>query len=426
MPLSRLIGSRLRDQRLALGLRQSEVAAKAGLSASFLNLIEHNRRRISAAGLERVAAVLGCTADQLGGADEASLAIDLRTMGAGTGGELDRTEEFILRFPGWAQALSGMTERAALLERAVGALNDRLAHDPYLSQSLHDLLSALSAVRSTAAILVETPDIEPDWQARFHQNLHLDSERMARGAEALVAYLDGSEGDPAMTMASPQEEVDAWLAAQGWHLAGLEENDLEGVLADTDMLGSAAARVMARAWVRCVARDVAALPLSDLQRAMGELGSDALRLAARLGANPLAVFRRIATLPRSDLGLVICDGSGGLVFRKPARGFSIPRFGAACPLWPLFNALRRPMTAVEQRVSVTGRTGEGRYLLRAYAQLSQPLAYGAPELCEAAMLIQPEGPGVGSDHAFAVGMSCRICVQKDCLARREPSILSGL
>ena len=426
MALSRLIGSRLRDQRQGRGLRQSDVAARAGMSASYLNLIEHNRRRVSAQGLVRLAEVLGCTPEDLSGPDETGLTQDLRDGALGTLAEIDRIAEFVLRFPGWAQAMAQMSGRVALAERTVAALNDRLDHDPYLSHTLHDILSALSAIRSTAAILVETPDIEPDWQARFHRNLHDDSERMARGAEALTAYLDGFAGGDATQVGTPHEELDRWLAAQGWHLAGLEDGALDAVLANAETLQSTAARSMARAVVLRAAADVAALPLARMQAAMGEFGADPLRIAARLDADTLAVFRRIATLPGSDIGLVICDGSGGLLFRKPAAGFAIPRFGASCPLWPLFTALRRPMTAVEEQVTVTGRAGQSRYLLRAYAQPVRPTHFGAPDMCDAAMLVHPVATAPqGARQPLAVGTTCRICVQIDCDARREASVLMG-
>jgi transcriptional regulator with XRE-family HTH domain len=426
LALSRLIGSRLRDQRLALGLKQSDVAQAAGMSSSFLNLIEHNRRRVSAEGLSRLAAVLGTPVEQIGGGDDAALIADLRAAAVGTDAEAARTDEFVLRFPGWAKALALAEGRAAQAERAVGALNDRLAHDPYLSQALHDLLSAISSVRSTAAILADTPDIEEDWRLRFHQNLHTDADRMATGAEALVAYLDGTEGDSAATLGSPHEEVDAWFAGQGWHLAGLETGDKDEVLEQATMLASGAARTMAQSWVNVLAGDVAALPFDAVMAALEKFGPDPLQIASETGVSPMSVFRRLGTMPGSEFGLVLCDGAGSLTFRKPAFGFSIPRFGAACALWPVFAALRRPGTAIEQAVTVPGRTGQSRFLLRAFAQIRRPVRYGAPELCDAAMLIVPDSPAPGSGAQLAVGATCRICVQVNCDGRREPTILSGL
>ena len=90
-----------------------------------------------------------------------------------------------------------------------------MTHDPHLSAALHELLSALTSVRATAAILAETGDLDPDLQARFHRNLHEDSERLAGGAEALVAFLDGSATAREQGIAAPQEEVEDWLAGAG-------------------------------------------------------------------------------------------------------------------------------------------------------------------------------------------------------------------
>ncbi|MGL4310404.1 MAG: helix-turn-helix domain-containing protein, partial [Paracoccaceae bacterium] len=41
-----LTGTRIRERRLALARRQADVARAAGISAAYLNLIEHNRRPV--------------------------------------------------------------------------------------------------------------------------------------------------------------------------------------------------------------------------------------------------------------------------------------------------------------------------------------------------------------------------------------------
>ena len=222
MPLSGLSGTRLRERRLALGLRQADLAREAGISPSFLNLIEHNRRRITAPVLERLAAVLRVDLAELGDGTDRRRIEELRAAAAAmqeSPVELERIEDFLGRFPGWADLVRTQHRKLDQLERTVFLLNDRLGHDPHLSAALHEVLSALSSVRSTAAILAETEDIEPDWRARFHANLHADSERLAVGAEVLVAYLDGSEEAAQETLAAaPQDEVEGWLAARSWHL----------------------------------------------------------------------------------------------------------------------------------------------------------------------------------------------------------------
>ncbi|MEM9845835.1 MAG: helix-turn-helix transcriptional regulator, partial [Pseudomonadota bacterium] len=53
-----LIGTRIRQRRVTMGLKQAQLAQEAGISASYLNLIEHNRRRIGGKTLIRLADAL--------------------------------------------------------------------------------------------------------------------------------------------------------------------------------------------------------------------------------------------------------------------------------------------------------------------------------------------------------------------------------
>ncbi|MGB8622908.1 MAG: helix-turn-helix transcriptional regulator, partial [Paracoccaceae bacterium] len=46
MAQSTLVGTRIRERRLVLGRRQADLAREVGISPAYLNLIEHNRRRI--------------------------------------------------------------------------------------------------------------------------------------------------------------------------------------------------------------------------------------------------------------------------------------------------------------------------------------------------------------------------------------------
>lgn len=418
----------MRERRLALGQRQADVARAAGISASYLNLIEHNRRRISPEVLARLADVLGTDSAALAQGAEGILAVDLRDAAAGAAGarpEVERIEDLIGRFPGWAELLAGQHRRLGRLERSVAALSDRMAHDPHLSAALHELLSVVSAVRSTAAILAETEAIDPAWRARFHANLHADAERLATGAEALVAYLDESGDNEEPGIAAPQEELEAWLVGHDWTLAGLEPGAApearSALLAECGGMASGAARQMARDWLAQAVADAAAVPMADLIAAVARSGLDPVLLARQFGADVMAVFRRLALMPGAKLGVVICDASGTMIFRKPLDGFALPRFGAACPLWPLYTALGRPMSPVQALVEVSGRSPQ-RFRALAFCRPRLTGGFAGPPMAEAAMLILPAGAAPG--EALAVGTSCRICPRPACPARREPSLLS--
>ena len=424
MPGTVLTGSRIREQRLAQGLRQADLAARAGLSASYLNLIEHNRRRVGAAVLARLARALGLDGAVLIGRANDGLIQDLRSAVARASTvpppEIDSIEDFAGRFPGWAGLLAAEHRRGAQLERAVAALNDRMTHDPHLSATLHEVLSALSSVRATAGILAETENLDAGWRVRFQGNLQQDVERLAVGAGALVSYLDGSER-PAEGIAAPQEDLEAWLANRGWHLPEGEPDSAADLEADIQGLPSAAARGLARVWVAQAGRDARALPMAAFCEAVAALGPDPALLAARFGVGMVTVLRRLALLPGSRFGLVICDGSGTLTFRKPVDGFALPRFGAVCPLWPLYTALSRPMSAVGAVLEVPTQPAR-RFGARAFCQVTQPAAFGGIELREAAMLIWPDP--AGAEPAVQIGSTCRICPRAACAARREPSILT--
>lgn len=147
-----------------------------------------------------------------------------------------------------------------------------------------------------------------------------------------------------------------------------------------------------------------------------------LRVAARFGVPVVAVMRRIALRAGAAEGLVVCDGSGTLVFRKAAEGFALPRFGAACPLWPLYAALGRPGSPVVAEVETAGQ-GRRRFRAVAVCGLRHPEGLGGVELREAAMLMEPAGRRGPEGVVLPVGTSCRICPRESCAARREPSIL---
>lgn len=410
-----LIGTRIRERRLSLGRRQTEVARHADISAAYLNLIEHNRRPVGEALLSRLAEALEIDARELASDREEILISGLREAAALVAGqslpvELDQIAEFAARFPGWAGALSASVRRADALERRLVALSDRMTRDPYLLATLHEIQSAVTAVRSTASILAETPDIEPEWRDRFHGNLDADSQRLSRTAQSLVTYLDTFEDD-AVPM-SPQEEVEAWAAAG------------QSDPAEAAELASDAARAMARGVLAAQARDRAALPDAALAALAEDTAVPDPGLLALRGGWPLdLVLRRLGVLrpgPWADAGLVICDGSGAPLFRYAPPGFELPRPGEGCALWPLFEALAQPQLPVARLIETPGGS---RYLAWAVAERLLPMGFDGPALSRAQMLLLPAPAAADARPALPVGPACRICPRPACPARHEPSIL---
>ena len=435
MGRSDLTGTRIRARRNLRGLRQSDLARAVGVSPSYLNLIEHNRRKVSAPLLAALAHALGVSQDALvedndsrviEGARAAALRSETHVA------ELERIDEFTGRFPGWARVLADTQGRAEGLERAVENLNDRMTHDPYLAEALHEIISAVTSVQSTAAILNDSDQVEPEWQARFHGNILQDSTRLAEGAVALVNYID-TVNTSETGLAAPLEEVEAWFARHGFHPPGIEGAHPHdpGPLAGVQLeLSGDAARSLAAQWLARFQADAHALPLDPFLEAVARLGLLPDQLAAQFGVALDVVLRRLAMLPSDDprraalpaMGLVVCDASGTLIFRRPVEGFALPRFGGGCPVWPLYQALSSPARPIRQSLVTAGRMGR-QFRAFAVAHAVGPANFDFPPIWNATMLLVAETSGRSSDLALSVGASCRTCAQVDCPARREPSIL---
>ena len=429
-----LTGTRIRERRTALRLKQAELAEAAGISASYLNLIEHNRRRIGGKLLLSIARILEVEPSALVEGAEVALIAALREAAAARPdlkAELDRIDEFAGRFPGWAALLADSRKRIDALELTVETLTDRLTHDPHLAASLHDMLSTVTSIRSTAGILAETGEIEPEWRDRFHRNINEDARRLAESSTALVRYLDSADSEANLT--SPQEEVEAFLEENAYHFPVLEEGSrtVDEIVDGSASLTMAASRDAMRRYLSRYARDVTRIPPAPLRDFVAAQGFDPAALSQAFDAPLGSALHRLATLPAEaglgPLGLVICDASGTLLFRKPLDEFPLPRFGAACALWPLFTALTRPAQPIYRLVEQSAREAR-RFETFSVAEPTGGMRFGDVARIEAAMLFRPsfdsQRAGQTGQAPVPIGVSCRICARTGCSARREPSVLA--
>lgn len=430
MSVESMTGSRIRERRVMQGIKQAVLARDIGISASYLNLIEHNRRRIGGKLLLDIAARLevepqalteGAEAALLGVLGEAALAANLSVEDTG------RAEAFAGRFPGWAEALATSQRRVATLERTVETLSDRMAHDPHLADSMHELLTTAAAVRSTAEILAGDGALEREWQDRFHANLDADSNRLAQSAQALVGYLEDKKG-PSVAANSPHEEVEAYLESHAFRFPKLEKAEpakaVAQMMAQDGPALSEAAQFILRSVLEQTAEDARAVPLAKLEAVVDNANVDPVALANDFSVPVAIMLRRLAALPDLGAGLVVCDRSGTVIFRKSVDGFSVPRFDHCCPLWPLFAAFGASGTVLHERLSQLGRA-QAQFDAYATTESGHVQVYNSPAPARAVMLLMPAPAGDISPATRAVGATCRICPHERCGARREPSIMTG-
>lgn len=221
-----LVGTQLRERRRALGIAQSALAARIGISASYLNLIEANKRNIGGALLKRLAGELGLAIDEIDGARQRRLVADLAALA----GEPVLAEyridpasaaEFAGVHASWASALVGLHRAWIDRDQAVTALSDRLSHDPFLGTAVHSMLSRLAAIRSSTEILEMIDDLEPEQRRRFASIAASESARLSDVAQALAAYFDKAHTETRSV--TPIEEVDDFLFDHDNHFPTLEQ-----------------------------------------------------------------------------------------------------------------------------------------------------------------------------------------------------------
>lgn len=429
-----LTGTRVRTRRLDMGLRQADLARQAGISASYLNLIEHNRRRIGGKLLSALANALNVDPAELSLGAASGLVRDLsevagRARGAEPPPERDRAGEVADRFPGWAAHLVAQHRRIGALERQVAELSDRMTHDPELSGAVHDILSSVTAIQSSSTILTGDQSPDPAWQARFLRNIHEESDRLAEASQSLARVLDlepatGSDSNPR----SAQESLEDWLAARDWHLPEVESPDANALhhLQDQIATEPVARRAVIAGWVDLARADARSLPGATLQAACTDGWPDPAALARATGASMATVLRRLATMPPDKapgpVGLILGDSAGALTLRRPLDSFTLPRSGAACPLWPLFEAAQRPAQPIRAVVEFAGPPPR-RFLTYAAAEPVTQCGYDQAAALRLTMLMRPhDGPVTATTRP--IGGACAICPRAECPARREPSLLS--
>jgi predicted transcriptional regulator len=421
MPDRVLTGTRARNRRVDLGLRQAHVAKVVGISGSYLNLIEHNRRRIGGKLLSDLAQVLEIDAALLVDDTTDAILLPIKEAAAAfpeTTVEDARAEELIARFPGWAALVAAQRRRIAQLEERTEALSNRLAHDSQIANSLHDVISTATAIRSTASILAETPDLDREWQSRFHTNIDTDSARLAQSSQALLGFLDMEMEAGNTQTESPMERAEAEMTKAGFYFPSVDAGEDQRF----DDVEDPSARILLRDWAKVASKDAERLPLEAFSQAARATAYDPARLAARFRVPLDMVFRRLAHLPNDMdhplMGLAVCDAAGVVTFQKPVLDFRLPRSGAACPLWPLYQALTQPGRAIRRVVRLPG----GAHTPFECFAIATPVgeaSFAAEPRITATMLVRSAR---NDDMPDTVGPGCRVCAVKDCASRRHPRL----
>jgi XRE family transcriptional regulator, fatty acid utilization regulator len=220
------IGLRISTRRKALGHSQAALARTVGVSASYLNLIEANKRQVGGTLLQKVATALNVDIDELTGETEHRLIHELveafaDPVLARRGFGLDNARQLVATSPEMAQIVATLYRAYTNANANADAFANRLRADPLLSQLLHQVLSGITAVRAGAEILGDVPDLSSEERERFLASIVREAGSLSAVAQNLIGQFEQSSD--AGRSASTRREVDDMIFAARNYFPALEE-----------------------------------------------------------------------------------------------------------------------------------------------------------------------------------------------------------
>lgn len=455
-----ILGTRIRQRRREMGVAQASLARDVGISPSYLNLIEWNKRRVAGALLTRIADALGLQIEELDGQTERRLVDTLAEVAhLPELGQLDieseRAGELIGRFPGWARAIATLARAERDASARAQTLSDRLSNDPFLREAVHRMLTRIAAVRSAAEILGDYPGIPAERRNRFVDIINEESRTLSDAGEALAAYLDQAE--EANRILTPIDEVEALFMRHENRFEAIEsatqrratrltpdepvsrrararevaQKDIAPLIGELisarSEIQTAAAAGRARQALTDYAADALLLPMDVFAAQASRLRYDIEQLAEAFSIEIETIARRLTALPRDEgaprFGYVRANAAGTIVEMRGLPDLALPRYAAACPLWVLYRAQQSPESVIRQRALFPSGA---RFVFAARARRSGPTGFGRPRHYVTDMVTMTEEDAAQTVYApdvvaivEEVGPSCRLCPRRACEHRVE-------
>jgi XRE family transcriptional regulator, fatty acid utilization regulator len=436
-------GARVRAMRTALRLGQSEMAARLGISVSYLSQIETDGRPLTAA----VALALHASfPTDWSGIDEdegARLLAGLAEAAAEpllpeTPPEPELLARAVEQQPALARRFVAMHAAWRRAEDQLQRLDDaydtgapsggRLPWDE-VRDWFHDAGNYVDALDTAAERIGSALGEDPDALARVLRERHGVVVRAAAGEAPLRAFDAGSRV-LLLDNALPSESRRFQLAHQ---LARLELGAEIAATAQGAGLRSAEATRLLEVGLANYAAGAMLMPYEAFRGEARRVRHDVDRLRRLFGVSFEQACHRLSTLQRPGargVPFFFCrvDMAGNITKRHSATRLQFARFGGACPLWVMHEAAAIPDRILTQlaempdgmRYAVVARglvkeAGRFERLPRRYA-----VALGC-EVGQAADFVYADHLDLDrADAATPIGVSCRICPREGCEQRAFP------
>jgi predicted transcriptional regulator/DNA-binding XRE family transcriptional regulator len=449
------LGAKVRALRRRENLSQVQMAERLGISPSYLNLIESNRRPLPAAVLINLARLFGVDLHTFGGDEDARLVSDLLEVFS------DRV------FEAYGLASSDLRDLALnhpQVARAVLAL-----YGSYKSQreSSEELASRLEDEESAGIDRSQLPTEEVNDLVQQHTNYFgeleegaeevsrrgkLDAEELYTG---LVRYVDKYHGVQVRIARGGAErgilrryEVEKKILTlsellptrsrsfQLAHQIGLltQSQRIDRIVSEGH-LTTDESRGLARVALANYFAGAVLMPYEAFLAACREERYDIDVIGRRFRVGFEQVCHRLTTLRRPGaegvpFHMIRLDVAGNISKRFSASGIRFARFSGACPRWNVFAAF---MTPGMIRIQVSRFPDGSSYFCIARTIHRDSGGYHAQQPVQAIGLgcrieharemVYSDGVDLRSEQmATPVGVTCRLCERSDCEQRAFPSL----
>ncbi|WP_323010249.1 helix-turn-helix domain-containing protein [Paracoccus sp. (in: a-proteobacteria)] len=311
------IGIHIRRKRLELGLSQVSVARHVGISASYLNLIESNKRDVGGTLLLRIAEHLGLDIHKLTGERELKSLQMIDEMLRdpllqGLDFRQTDTRDLVARFPEVAQAMVRIYRAHSASGAEIEVYANRFNQDPVLAQMLHEVLNRIAGMRSGAEIISDVKDLAEADRRRFTQAINHEARAVTETMNSLVGYFD--RGAVRRRAIAPLREVeDAFISANN-HFPELEDiAEAQRAAIGEDFSEAALERHLEREHGITCRRWPEGAPWGDFPATeQGRLDRDTqtlwLRGSSRRATRQFRICRQIAELQAHAPLTRLCDG----------------------------------------------------------------------------------------------------------------------
>ncbi len=459
MPRAVQFGAKVRRLRQRRKLSQVELARLLSISPSYMNLIEHDQRPLTAPLLLELARVLAVDLGEFTGGATGAVHGDLvealsDPLFEEQGVTARDVDELCTQSPALARAMLRLYQAFREARGSADTLASQIYDDQQIpsersrmpSEEVSDFLQRrgnyFEALEDAAQRLRADAGIDPhDPQRGLVRHL---TERL--GVEVRIGRQGHKEGVLRRYEAEarrlhlselmPQSSRGFQLAVQ---IALMQERALLDRLAAEAELVDAASSALGRVVLANYFAAAVMMPYATFLECARAERYDIELLQHRFGASFEQVCHRLTTLRRPGaegvpLHMIRVDLAGNISKRFSASGIRFARFSGACPRWNVFTAFMSP-GVIRVQVSVmpdgvpffclsrTVPKGRGGYTA---PHTLHAIGLGCP-LEHAPQLVYSDGVDLETrDGAVPVGVTCRLCERRDCEQRAFPSIRAGM